>query len=144
MVALRRYAVSVSVLVAAFASLGFAQQPQVRFAGLERNEEYVGLLRENADINSRIDSLSVLMTDIRDNFDAGRSSELLAVEGELYVLRDARNRVVRQINDIEQEWLMANISAQPASAEVSDDSEPVQSADARQFAELIRNPYFSR
>lgn len=148
MVALGIKRVTATLLAAAFVAVtGFAQQPQARLAGLERNADYMALLRRDADLVHRIDSLTTAVYDLReviysdDSKRKERSAELLAMENDLYTLRDDRIRLVDRINAIEQEWLLANISTGVASQDEATD-EP--ETDGVQYADLIKNRYFSR
>ncbi|MCH5329872.1 MAG: hypothetical protein J1E04_02815 [Alistipes sp.] len=125
----------------------FGQQP--RHAGLERNDEYMSLLREDAVMAGRIDSLSHEVDALRailyedDALRRERSGELLAMESDLYMLRGSRSRIAERINIIEQEWLMANLAT--VSAPVSEpEPEDEPAADRKQYADLIRNDYFAR
>ena len=127
---------------------GFAQQPKARLAGLERNEEYMSLLRDDAELANKIDSLTAAVYNLRevlyrdDGSRKERSTELLNMESELYMLRGDRSRLVEKINAIEQEWLLANISSGTPSENVAEDKQPVLSG--RQYPDLVRNEYFSR
>lgn len=128
----------------------FAQQPKARLAGLERNDEYMSLLREDAALSHRIDSLTTAVYKLRellytdDSSRKERSAELLGLESDLYTLRDDRSRIVDRINVIEQEWLLTNISlgAQASEPEAEQPQTPVDNG--RQSADLIKNSYFSR
>ena len=127
-----------------------AQQPKARLAGLERNDEYMSLLKEDAELVHRIDSLTAAVYTLREQLytdETGRkerSAELLSLESDLYTLRDDRSRMIERINVIEQEWLLANISSGTMS--VSDaPAEPQKPVVAgRQMADLVKNDYFSR
>ena len=153
MVALRAKIVVTAAFVMAVAAtiLSFAQQPKARLAGLENNEEYMSLLREDADLSRRIDSLTTTVYTLReqlyrdeDGNRKERSSELLAMESDLYMLRGDRSRLVEQINTIEQEWLMANISQVPTPEDKATAEPQMPLDNGRQIADLIKNDYFSR
>lgn len=128
----------------------YAQQPHSRLAGLERNDDYMELLRRDAELVRRIDSLTTAVYDLRemlykdDSQRRERSAELLGMESDLYMLRDDRSRLVDRINAIEQEWLLANISS--GAAEREEPSKPVEppAAAGTQRADLVKNSYFSR
>lgn len=119
-------------------------------AGLERNEEYMSLVCEDAELVHRIDSLTTAVYNLRsllfsnDESRKERSAELLALESDLFMLRGDRSRVVDKINSIEQEWLLANISS--GNLQDEDGGEDLQkpSEPRRQSADLIKNDYFSR
>ena len=151
MVALRMKisaAVAFAITVVTIADV-CAQQPQARMAGLERNEDYMALLRQDVELVHRIDSLTTAVYDLReilysdDSKRKERSAELLKLESDLYMLRDDRSRLVDRINAIEQEWLLANISA--GSAPQEENPAPAEPAAAeKQRADLVKNSYFSR
>ena len=140
-------AIPVFVVAVAMTLCCFAQEPKARMAGLERNEEYMSLLREDADLARRIDSLTSAVYNLRellyrdDNSRKERSSELLAMESNLYTLRGDRSRLVEKINTIEQEWLLVNISTGTTVEEPSNEQTPVNNG--RQSADLVKNSYFS-
>ena len=150
MVALRykltAYIAFAAALWTALAAL--AQQPKARLAGLERNEEYMELLREDADLVRRIDSLTTAVYSLREQIYGSeanrkeRSAELLAMESDLYMLRGDRSRLADKINVIEQEWLLANISS--GTPVVAETEQRPANAGGRQSADLVKNEYFSR
>ena len=102
-----------------------AQQPEVeaRIAGLEGNAEYMSLLREDAQLQIREDSIVNAVERMRRQLreDPGKrqqySQEILQLESRIFEIRNAKGRLIDRINTIEQEWVLANLngaSSQPA------------------------------
>ena len=109
-----------ALLLASGAAL--AQQPRVepRIAGLEGNEEYMSLLREDAALRQREDSVMLAVERLRgllreeperrQNY----SQEILRLEGQIFDIRNAKGRLIDRINTIEQEWVLANLNNEAA------------------------------
>lgn len=126
-----RWKIYLSLCAALLGVVGlFAQQPDVeaRIAGLEGNEEYMSLLREDAQLQNREDSIvnavEGLRRQLRENPSRreGYSQEILQLESRIFEIRNAKGRLVDRINTIEQEWVLANLNeavqqAPPAGAE---------------------------
>lgn len=123
----------------------WAQEP--RIAGLEGNADYQELLHADAQLRHKEDSIvnavEQLRQQLRDDPERRQiySQSILALENQIFNVRSARGRVVGHINAIEQDWVMANLSATPAAP-----SEPTPSAptipDSLKVRNLIYNPYF--
>ena len=96
---------------------------EARIAGLESNEEYMSLLREDAQLQMREDSIVNAVErarrQLREN-PAGRqqySQDILQLESLIFEIRNAKGRLIDRINTIEQEWVLANLNgaaSQPA------------------------------
>ncbi len=138
-------------VVLAFGVALFAQQPSVepRIAGLEGNEEYMTLLREDAQLQLRDDSVSIAVEqarrELRDNpAERQRLSQvILQLENRIFEIRNAKGRVADRINTIEQDWVLANLS-KGGSVQVQ---APVQSAipevpESQKRRNLVDNLYF--
>lgn len=102
-----------------------AQQLSVeaRIAGLESNEEYMSLLREDAQLQMREDSIVNAVErarrQLRENPAARQqySQDILQLESRIFEIRNAKGRLIDRINTIEQEWVLANLNgaaSQPA------------------------------
>ena len=111
-----------------------AQQPEVeaRIAGLEGNAEYMSLLREDAQLQIREDSIVNAVERMRRQLreDPGKrqqySQEILQLESRIFEIRNAKGRLIDRINTIEQEWVLAslngaarNLSLDPEAAKVT-------------------------
>ena len=119
--------VFIYALGAAFLTAGalHAQQPKVeaRIAGLEGNAEYMSLLREDAQLQLREDSIVNAVERMRRQLreDPGKrqqySQEILQLESRIFEIRNAKGRLIDRINTIEQEWVLASLNGaaqQPA------------------------------
>ena len=112
--------VFIYALGAAFLTAGalHAQQPKVeaRIAGLEGNAEYMSLLREDAQLQLREDSIVNTVERMRQRLreDPSRrqelSQEILQQESRIFEIRNAKGRLIDRINTIEQEWVLANLN----------------------------------
>ena len=95
-----------------------AQQPEVeaRIAGLEGNAEYMSLLREDAQLQIREDSIVNAVERMRRQLreDPGKrqqySQEILRLESRIFEIRNAKGRLIDRINTIEQEWVLASLN----------------------------------
>lgn len=111
--------VFIYALGAAFLAVGtlHAQQPKVeaRIAGLEGNAEYMSLLKEDARLQIREDSIVNAVERMRRRLreDPSRrqefSQEILQLESRIFEIRNAKGRLIDRINTIEQEWVLANL-----------------------------------
>ncbi len=126
----------------------YAQPPAVeaRIAGLEGNAEYMSSLREDALLLQREDSIDraveALRRELRDP-DADRrriSQEILNLESRIFEVRTARGRLIDRINAIEQEWVLANLDAEPAGSEVAE-STPATAPASPAIRSLLDAPY---
>ena len=128
------------VLGALFLTAGglLAQQPPVeaRIAGLENNEEYMSLLREDARLQEREDSIvnavAVLRERLReDPVQRQRySQEILQLESRIFEIRNAKGRLIDRINTIEQEWVLANLDGAVQTPATSGDGAVVSIPDS--------------
>lgn len=131
-----------------FAALPLAaQQPPVeaRIAGLEGNEEYMSLLREDAVLQSRVDSVVRAVEQVRlrlrEHPDERQacSEEILRLESRIFDLRNAKGRLIDRINTIEQEWVLANLDNPAASAS---ERPAARVPDSLKVRNLVYNPCF--
>ena len=143
--------VFIYVLGAAFLAVGVlhAQQPKVeaRIAGLEGNAEYMSLLREDAQLQQREDSIVNAVERMRQRLreDPSRrqefSQEILQLESRIFEIRNAKGRLIDRINTIEQEWVLASLNgvAQQPAGPVATDSAAVP--DSLKVRNLVDNLY---
>ena len=145
--------VFIYALGAAFLTAGalHAQQPKVeaRIAGLEGNAEYMSLLREDAQLQLREDSIVNAVERMRQRLreDPSRrqelSQEILQQESRIFAIRNAKGRLIDRINTIEQEWVLANLNGaaqQPAGPAAADPAATVP--DSLKVRNLVDNLYF--
>ena len=96
-----------------------AQEVAPRIAGLEGNEEYMSLLREDARLQFREDSVTRVIEESRrllreePETRAERSQQILALESEVFEIRSAKGRLIDRINTIEQDWILSNLGSEP-------------------------------
>ena len=125
-----------------------AQEIKPRVAGLENNREYMALLREDGVLRGQVDSLSQAIATLRARFVEDTenrkdiSAEILRLEGDAFALQGKRNLLIGKINRIEQDWLVVNINHKPVAQKVVEE-EVVVPVDAKKYADLTRNAYFS-
>ena len=127
-----------------------AQQLHVepRVAGLEHNEEYMSLLREDNLLQMREDSIASVIVRARQRLreDAANrtayAEQIMQGENEIFALRNAKGRLIDRINTIEQEWVLQHMNARPTTA-----SKPAVSSnvpDSLRRRNLVQNALFSR
>ena len=145
--------VFIYALGAAFLAVGVlhAQQPKVeaRIAGLEGNAEYMSLLREDAQLQMREDSIVNAVERMRQRLreDPSRrqefSQEILQLESRIFEIRNAKGRLIDRINTIEQEWVLASLNSstqRPAGPVAADPAGTVP--DSLKVRNLVDNLYF--
>ena len=136
-----------------------AQDVSARISGLEGNEEYMGLLRNDAQLRNREDSLIGVIRSVRSAMAANaekrdslaqlRSDSLLLMlsdtENAVFSLRMQKLKLVDRINAIEQNFVLSNMGdtggqAQSDSGSSSFLTNPyfVKSIDPDDYKELLR------
>lgn len=136
-----------------------AQDVTARISGLEGNEEYMGLLRNDAQLRNREDSLIGVIRSVRSAMAANaekrdslaqlRSDSLLLMlsdtENAVFSLRMQKLKLVDRINAIEQNFVLSNMGdtggqAQNDSGSSSFLTNPyfVKSIDPDDYKELLR------
>ena len=127
-----------------------AQQPAVepRIAGLESNEEYMSLLREDAQLQMREDSVVRAVAALRQQLreESGQrqehTREILQLESRIFEIRNAKGRLIDRINTIEQEWVLANLDGAVQTPATSGDRAVVSIPDSVKVRNLVDNLYF--
>lgn len=127
-----------------------AQQPAVepRIAGLESNEEYMSLLREDAQLQMREDSVVRAVAALRQQLreESGQrqehTREILQLESRIFEIRNAKGRLIDRINTIEQEWVLANLDGAVQTPATSGDGAVVSIPDSVKVRNLVDNLYF--
>lgn len=127
-----------------------AQQPAVepRIAGLESNEEYMSLLREDAQLQMREDSVVRAVAALRQQLreESGQrqehTQEILQLESRIFEIRNAKGRLIDRINTIEQEWVLANLDGAVQTPATSGDGAVVSIPDSVKVRNLVDNLYF--
>lgn len=137
----RRYILSGFALLVGAALC--AQPPvEARIAGLEDNAEYMTLLRQDALLQQREDSVvrvaEVARRRLREEPAARQelSARILELESRIFEIRNAKGRLIDRINTIEQEWVLTSLDRgeQPA-AQQERPAFAAEAAGARTLAE---------
>ena len=128
-----------------------AQQISVepRIAGLEGNEEYMSLLREDALLQMREDSIVNAVERARKQLredPANRqqySQDILQLESRIFEVRNAKGRLIGRINTIEQEWVLASLNGAASLPEEPAAGNPAATLpDSLKVRNLVYNPCF--
>ena len=128
-----------------------AQQPEVeaRIAGLEGNAEYMSLLREDAQLQIREDSIVNAVERMRRQLreDPGKrqqySQEILQLESRIFEIRNAKGRLIDRLNTIEQEWVLASLNGAAQQPAASAEKSPAEAVpDSLKVRNLVDNLYF--
>ena len=126
----------------------YAQQVAPRIAGLEDNEEYMSLLREDARLQMREDSVSNELAAVRVRFRddaAGRQlygQRIMELEERIFAIRSAKGELVDRIAAIEQEWVVSNLDAPHGVAAASGGVSVPELPEAEKVRNLVYNGYF--
>lgn len=116
---MRNLVCSLLLLLPAAGGLYARQQPPEGAARLESNREYMALMEEDRALQVRQDSVAHAMeqrrAELRANPDARArlSDEILKLEMQIFELRSTRGRLVDRINELEQEWVLAQLENEP-------------------------------
>ncbi len=137
-------------LLFAGTTAALAQQPvAARIAGLEQNEEYMSLLREDALLQQREDSIAAAVVRVRnllrDDPENQRSyaQQIMQSENSIFEVRTKKGRIIDRINTIEQEWVLANLNAD-ASRRTQTAPESSELPDSLKRRNLVLNRPFAR
>jgi len=124
-----------------------AQEIQARIAGLETHAEYMEMLRADARLQFREDSISSAVSRMREQL-RGNASEhavhsvrILELESALFDIRTQRGRLTDRINAIEQEWILTNLDPTTGISAPDRREERIPLPDSLQKADLVHNPY---
>ena len=137
-----------AVLVAAGAAEASAQEVTARIAGLEGNAEYMEMLREEASLQAREDSVTMVVNRVRRQLRddpaqrAVYSAEILRCEEQLFSIRTERGRLTDRINTLEQDWVLANLDLSSPSTTTAGRAAGTPLPDSLQTADLVHNAYF--
>ena len=137
-----------AVLVAAGAAEASAQEVTARIAGLEGNAEYMEMLREEASLQAREDSVTIVVNRVRRQLRddpaqrAVYSAEILRCEEQLFSIRTERGRLTDRINTLEQDWVLANLDLSSPSTTTAGRAAGTPLPDSLQTADLVHNAYF--
>lgn len=143
----RKFHIAVFIaLFAATAAYAQGRPVEARIAGLESNEEYMSLLRRDAQLQMREDSIVNAVERIRrqlrtETTDRQRySEEILELEGLIFKIRNAKGGLIDRINTIEQEWVLANLNN--SSRRQEEERTIADIPDSLKVRNLVDNLYF--
>lgn len=113
---IRKYFIIQLLVLATVAGRAAAQDIRPRIAGLENNQRYMTLLRDDAQLQHREDSLVNAVNRMRDAFRSGHAEgmstdDILSLESGIFDVRNRRGRITAEINAIEQQWVLDNIGS---------------------------------
>lgn len=138
-----------AVLFAAGVADVSAQEVTARIAGLESNAEYMNMLREEAALQAREDSVTMAVNRVRRQLRddpaqrAVYSAEILRCEEMLFSIRTERGRLTDRINTVEQDWVLANLDLNvPSTPAAGGRTAATPLPDSLQTADLVRNVCF--
>lgn len=145
----RRICIGVVAIGGLFAS-AYAQEPAVeaRIVGLETNAEYMSLLREDARLQMREDSIVNAVERMRGRLrdePAERqqlAQDILQLEGRIFEIRNAKGRLIDRINTIEQEWVLATLNGEGFTAARPPETSAAEIPDSLKVRCLVGNLYF--
>lgn len=139
--------VTLSFVLAASAASAQDLRVEPRIAGLEQNEEYMSLLKEDTLLQMREDSIAAVIVRARQSLreDAANrvryAEQIMQGENQIFELRTAKGRVIDRINTIEQEWVLHHMDAVTTSS--SAQHRPTsQLPDSLQRRNLVQNRPF--
>ena len=146
---IRKFFIIQLLVLATFAGRVAAQDIRPRIAGLENNERYMSLLRDDAQLQHREDSLVSAVNRIREtlrsNPSAGISTDdILSLESGIFDVRNRRGRLTSEINMIEQQWVLDNIGSQTVDTGRGEAIHGHTHGEASDIRNLIDNREFSR
>lgn len=117
--AMRKIYITLTFLLisAAVAAQELPTPVEARIAGLEQNEEYMSLLREDALLQQREDSIATAVVGVRNQLrqdpqNRAKYAELIMqAENEIFEVRNTKGRIIDRINTIEQDWVLSNLNS---------------------------------
>lgn len=106
-----RYLSQFLLIFVLLGSVSAVRAQKARIAGLEQNEEYMELLRQQQALKAREDSAAQQITRDRQMFDqsankAALGEEIVRLEGELFEIRNQIGKVTARVTAIEQEYII--------------------------------------
>ncbi|MDL2320162.1 hypothetical protein LJC45_03415 [Alistipes sp. OttesenSCG-928-B03] len=124
-----------------------AQDVRPRVAGLEGNAEYMELLRQEQTLRGREDSLTKVITRLRQEFRenpgdrAAFGNRIIKLEGEIFDVKSRTGTLAGKISEIEQAFIIENLHMGGAAASGDD---PDDTARDESAANLVQNRAFAR
>lgn len=130
---MKRLSIILLVSIFALAAGDIAAQPPVkaRIAGLEENAEYMSLLADGVGLQRVEDSLMRVIDQNRKLFAddpenrAKYGEAILALEEQVFGLRNRKGDIFSRINTIEQDWLIENMNSLPQQVATQPTEQPI-------------------
>ena len=144
---IRRLGLALAALLLAAPLAAQQFDVKARIAGLEQNETYMSLLREDALLQSREDSVLRVVEQLRLRLredpegHQAYSREILDLENRIFEIRNAKGQLIDRINTIEQEWVLANLDSGAASTSLHRPLPEIP--DSLKVRNLVYNPWFA-
>ena len=119
---------------------GAAYAQQARIAGLERNADYMQLLRQQQQLKAQEDSTITLINNSRKLFEAGQDreklgQEIVRLEGALFDVRSRMGKITAQVAAIEQDYLINHMDEPAAGTSAANGGGTART--------LFANPFFT-
>lgn len=142
------------------AIVAIAQSQEPEFPGLESNERYTTLKAQNTRLLEKEDSIQQLIGAAREEFNRHRDTDsiaspeeldqftthILQLEEQIFELRQQRGDVITELNNIEQEYILAHMYSSAhfgeEMADSGDATEEITTTIPVQHRELIKNDIF--
>ncbi|MBO5801211.1 MAG: hypothetical protein J6R16_02950 [Alistipes sp.] len=142
------------LLIFAISAIALARFEEPEFPALERNERYMALKRDNTRLKEMEDSVQLLISEARQEFNNYRETDsvtreqidhftsfVLSLEQEVFDIRQQRGDVIIELNNLEQEYILTHMYApERDSSSVKGGADIIEAP--IQHRELIKNSIF--
>lgn len=124
---------------------GVSRAQQARVSGLEKNADYMQLLRQQQQLRSAEDSTVLLISDSRKSFESTSAErekigrDIVRLEGELFEIRNRMGKITAQVAAIEQDFILNHIDSPGSVA----DGGAKSTAGGEVFRTLFLNDFFT-
>jgi hypothetical protein len=142
----------------AISAIAIASSQEPEFPGLESNERYVSLKAQNTRLLEKEDSVQLVIGAAREEFNKQRATDsiatpeeldrftslILELEEKIFELRQQRGDVITELNNIEQEYILAHMFAPAPETETTEESIEETIVAPVEQRMLIHNDIFRR
>jgi hypothetical protein len=143
-----------TLIILSLSAIAFVYADEPQFPGLRSNERYMALKKQNGALLEREDSIQLIINSTREEFNRKRSidsiiisptdieqftSHILTLEEQIFELRQQRGDVITELNNIEQEYILAHMFS---SSPIEESDNTVPSNNVIQNPILIKNDIF--
>lgn len=141
----------VTLCIATAVAITIARADQPEFPELMTNTRYVELRAKNDSLMMREDSVQRLVAELREEFSRNRdsvanpvdidkyTSHILTLEEAIFEIRQQRGDVITEINNIEQEYILAHMYSDSHAEEITDSDLADSIATSEPVREIIRS-----